>query len=102
MSILISGADQRALVFRSGIEIGRSRLTIDDRGEPLGTHVFIVMNGDVTIAGAGSSGLRWIAVGVLGHAGATKGHSILTWPHAFIYRRRFATRCTRACIPVRQ
>jgi hypothetical protein len=72
LSILISGADLRVLVFRNGIEIGRARLAIDDSAEPLGTHVFIAQEGDATMGGTAPSGLRWIAVAVPGHAGEDK------------------------------
>jgi hypothetical protein len=72
MTILISGADQRALVFRNGIEIGRARLAIETPGDALGTHVFILIEGDSEIADTESSDLRWIAVGVPGHAGEDK------------------------------
>jgi hypothetical protein len=69
LTLLISTADLRVLVFRGGIEIGRSRLAI--RGGPhLGTHAFVLMDG----AGRGNDpflpdrpALRWIAIGIAGH-----------------------------------
>jgi hypothetical protein len=40
LSLVLSRADQRVIVFRNGVEIGRSRVTLaDDR--PFGTHVFV-------------------------------------------------------------
>jgi hypothetical protein len=66
VSLVVSGADQRLLVYRNGIEIGRARVTIRDPKDPLGTHVFQALEG-------GSDGTpRWKAVPMPGHAG-TKG-----------------------------
>jgi lipoprotein-anchoring transpeptidase ErfK/SrfK len=71
LSIVMSGADQRVLVYRNGVEIGRARLSIRQPGSPLGTHAFIMEDG----WGAGTSAIakgapahRWIAVGIPGHA----------------------------------
>ena len=70
LSIVLSTADQRALVYRNGIEIGRSKLAIKQTGRPVGTHAFIMQEG----RGAGFSPLlkkapahRWLAVGIPGH-----------------------------------
>jgi hypothetical protein len=40
LSLVLSRADQRVLVFRNGVEIGRSRVTLADE-QPFGTHVFV-------------------------------------------------------------
>jgi hypothetical protein len=40
LSLVLSRADQRLLVFRNGVEIGRSRVFLTD-GRPFGTHVFV-------------------------------------------------------------
>ena len=61
ISVLFSAADERVIVFRNGIEIGRARITIDDPEKPLGTHAYTAMEGE----GPG----RWIAVSVPGHGG---------------------------------
>lgn len=61
VSIVISGADRRALVLRNGKEIGRAKVAIRDPEQPLGTHAFVMLEGP---------GARWIAVGLPGHAGA--------------------------------
>ena len=45
LSIVVSGADQRVVVIRNGIEIGRSRAIFTDPAKPLGTHAFIVKAG---------------------------------------------------------
>lgn len=47
VSILLSGADQRVLVFRNGVEIGRSRIQIRDPEKPLGTHVYLIKDGAI-------------------------------------------------------
>ncbi len=63
VSLVVSGADRRVLVYRDGVEIGRARLTLRDPGRPLGTHVFTAIDG-------GPDGApRWSAVGIPGHAG---------------------------------
>lgn len=70
LSIVLSTADKRALVYRNGIEIGRSKLAITHTRKPVGTHAFIMQEGK----GAGFSPLlknaqahRWLAVGIPGH-----------------------------------
>jgi len=71
LSIVMSGADQRVLVFRNGVEIGRARLGISQPGTLLGTHAYIMQDG----WGVGKSPIakdaqahRWTAVGIPGHA----------------------------------
>ena len=59
VSLLFSGADQRVLVFRDGIEIGRARVVIDDPATPLGTHAYA--------AADGGGPDRWIGVSLPGH-----------------------------------
>ena len=75
LSILISGADQRALVYRNAVEIGRAKIAVQQPDAPLGTHAFIMLEG----AGQGTSPIaaeapahRWVAVGLPGHAGEDK------------------------------
>jgi hypothetical protein len=75
LSVVISGADQRVLVYRNGVEIGRAKVAMTQPDLPLGTHAFIMQEG----AGKGTSPIetgapahRWIAVGVPGHAGEDK------------------------------
>jgi hypothetical protein len=75
VSILMSGADRRVLVYRNGVEIGRAKITIRDPDVPLGTHAYVMLEG----AGEGASrwvpGMpnpRWMAVGLPGHAGVDK------------------------------
>ena len=71
VSVLMSAADQRVLVFRNGIEIGRAKIRIAEPEQPLGTHVFVVMEGQgegPNTAVPGAPTPRWIAVGVPGYA----------------------------------
>jgi hypothetical protein len=70
VSLLLSGADQRVLVFRNGVEIGRAKLRIAQPERPFGTHVYMVVagQGEGPIAAApGAPKPRWIAVGVPGY-----------------------------------
>jgi hypothetical protein len=71
VSILLSGADQRAIVLRNGIEIGRARLAIDDPGKPLGTCAFIVKAGAAPATSVVDTGQSWMAVSMAGYRGAT-------------------------------
>jgi hypothetical protein len=61
VSVLVSAADQRALVLRNGVEIGRARVTIKDPGVPLGTHTFVMRHEP------GATEPRWVAVAMPGH-----------------------------------
>jgi hypothetical protein len=71
VSIVASVADQRIIVLRNGVEIGRSRAVFTDAGQPIGTHAFIVKAG----TGAGESAIlkgavarNWMAVAMPGYA----------------------------------
>lgn len=65
VSVILSGYDERVIVMRNGVEIGRSKVTIDDPGTPLGTHAFVKAQGE---SGAGkTSKPNWIGVGITGH-----------------------------------
>lgn len=58
VSIIISKADQRAVVLRNGVEIGRAYAEIDE--DAVSTHV-------ATLAMGADGKARWIRVGVPGH-----------------------------------
>lgn len=60
VSVLLSGADRRVLVFRNGVEIGRARIDIHDPEQPLGTHVYVVKNDE-------SSRPRWLGIAIPGN-----------------------------------
>lgn len=70
LSILISGADRRVLVYRNGVEIGRARLAIREPERPLGTHAFIMQDGwdeGKSAIAKDAPAHRWTAVGIPGH-----------------------------------
>lgn len=58
VSLILSGADDRIVVLRGGVEIGRAKIEIDD--EPLGTHV-------LTMTQNQGAAPHWTLVGVAGH-----------------------------------
>ncbi len=60
VTMIVSRSDQRLLVLRNGIEIGRSRISLPDSDTT--THV-------LTYARNSQGKLSWILVGVPGHAG---------------------------------
>lgn len=84
LSILVSGADRRALVFRNGVEIGRAKIHLREPDVPLGTHAFVRLDEAAprpdAVSDAGRP--RWIAVGVPGHE-AEQG---LALDHAVVER----------------
>jgi len=61
VSILMSSADQRVLVMRNGVEIGRARIAVHDPSQPLGTHTFVMREQPDT------SAPTWIAIAMPGH-----------------------------------
>jgi hypothetical protein len=73
VSLVMSAADERVIVLRNGVEIGRARLRVNDPLKPFGAHAFIVGQG----AGEGNSVLvagmparHWVAVSLPGYAAA--------------------------------
>ena len=70
VSIVMSGADQRVIVLRNGVEIGRSRVVFTDPGKPLGTHAFIVKAGEgqgESVILKGAAARDWMAVPMPGY-----------------------------------
>ncbi|MFC3549994.1 L,D-transpeptidase [Lysobacter cavernae] len=70
VSILLSRADRRVLVFRNGIEIGRSRVLIRDADQAFGTRAYIVKDGYLPGDNPllpGTQMPNWMAIGVPGH-----------------------------------
>jgi hypothetical protein len=61
VSILVSTADQRALVLRNGVEIGRARIALRDPQAPLGTHTYVMRHTPDTTE------FTWTAVAMPGH-----------------------------------
>ena len=63
LTLVVSGADARAILMRDGVEIGRAKVRIRDSGIPLGTHAYTMLGS----TDAGHS--RWSAIGLPRHAG---------------------------------
>jgi hypothetical protein len=73
VSMLISAADQRVVVLRNGVEIGRARVTVSDPARPLGTHAYIVKQGagqGRSVIDRGAAAHDWMAVSMPGYADA--------------------------------
>ncbi len=62
VSLVLSRSDQRIIVLRGGVEIGRAKVSIANADQPIGTHAFVAH------AAAPGKGLRWVGVPVPGHA----------------------------------
>ena len=60
LSILMSSADRRLIVFRNGVEVGRAKFAAQAPELKLGSHVYMVQE-------IADGKPRWIAVGVPGH-----------------------------------
>jgi len=70
VSIVISAADQRVLVMRNGVEIGRARISVRDPDQPLGTHAFVMTADLMDIENPLVPGARmpkWTAIAMPGH-----------------------------------
>jgi len=61
VAILVSTADERALVLRNGVEIGRARISVREPKEPLGTHTYVMRHTPET------NEFTWMAVAMPGH-----------------------------------
>ena len=73
VSIMMSAADQRVIVIRNGVEIGRSRIAFRDPAKPVGTHAFIVKAGTgsgESVILKGAAARNWMAVPMPGYADA--------------------------------
>ena len=70
VSLLMSASDERVILLRNGVEIGRARITIRDPDEPLGTHAF-VMTEDPNVGSnpwvPGAPPPTWVAIPMPGH-----------------------------------
>lgn len=71
VSILVSGADQKALIFRNGVEIGLAKVKVKNPEQPLGTHAYLAISGNDTAA------VKWKAVGLPRHTGEDRVESEL-------------------------
>lgn len=70
ISMVLSTGDERIVVLRNGVEIGRARIVVTNPDR--GTHAYIVaegfMDGDNPIL-PGTPMPKWITIGIPGHAG---------------------------------
>jgi hypothetical protein len=63
VTLVLSGADKRMLVFRRGMEIGRAAVTVRDPQTPLGTEAFVLKQGPSgTPRIDGPQDQRWMAI----------------------------------------
>jgi hypothetical protein len=79
VTMVVSGADRRILVFRGGVEIGRARITIENPQTPLGTEAFVRKAAAASVVAAvtpapgatpeAGPSLRWMAIPLPGPAG---------------------------------
>jgi hypothetical protein len=70
VSIVMSAADQRVLVMRNGVEIGRARISVRDPDQPLGTHAFVMTADLMEVENPlvpGSRLPKWTAIAMPGH-----------------------------------
>jgi hypothetical protein len=70
VSIVISAADQRVLVMRNGVEIGRARVSVRDPDKPLGTHAYVMTADLLDVENPlvpGSRLPKWTAIAMPGH-----------------------------------
>jgi len=87
VSLVLSSRDERLVVLRGGVEIGRTRFRLRQPGAWTGTHAFMM-----EAPADGSAEPRWIAVGVPGHeneAGQALGRQAIDnveIPPAFVAR----------------
>jgi L,D-transpeptidase catalytic domain len=71
VSIVLSRASQRVVVYRNGIEIGRARLTIAG-DQPFAAHALVLAEGPSDVPDPyvpDAAKYRWIRIGVPGHLG---------------------------------
>ena len=71
VSIVLSQASQRAVVYRNGIEIGRARLTVTGNA-PLVNHALVLSEGPSTVPDPyvpDPTKFSWLRIGVPGHMG---------------------------------
>jgi hypothetical protein len=59
VSILVSGADAKAIILRDSVIDGETRVTISEPRKALGTHIYSLLG-----AGADGNAMRWLAIGI--------------------------------------
>lgn len=100
VSLLMSAADERIIVVRNGIEIGRARLAVSEPQKPFGTHAFIVKDGTApggtSVLLAGAAARNWMAVPMPGYRDAA-GSEL---PHLVGGRMRMPQDFARSLYPL--
>ncbi len=67
VTVVVSAADQRILVMRNGVEIGRAKITVQTPGEPLGTEAYVLKSDAAAPASARSpGGALWTGIALPG------------------------------------
>jgi len=61
VSMLISRADKRLVVVRNGIEIGRSRISIENEKDSIGTHVYVAHEKDKQATPEYGKNIQWLS-----------------------------------------
>ncbi len=91
VTIVVSAADRRIIVFRNGVEIGRARITIADPDTPIGNSAFVLQSNSNSEPNPDSpAGMRWTGIAlpgatVGGGAGMSpKAAARVTVPPAFV------------------
>jgi hypothetical protein len=76
LSMLLSRADQRMVVIRNGIEIGRCKISIVDEKDSIGTTVYVAHLTDPETGGVKSKQpkLKWLAYGLSDDNYGSDGH----------------------------
>ncbi len=71
VTVVVSAADQRILVMRNGVEIGRAKIAIEDPAAPIGTVAFLLQEEKGAPGNPDSpQGMRWIGISL---PGSTRG-----------------------------
>ncbi|NEX22039.1 L,D-transpeptidase [Thiorhodococcus mannitoliphagus] len=68
LTLIVSSADQRLILLRDGVEIGRARIHVEGGSRNLGTHAYSLLST------AATGHTRWTAVSLPGHAGTSASH----------------------------
>lgn len=71
LTILVSTADERVLVIRNGIEIGRARISIAPGLAPIGTQAYVLLAGHTGLPSSvlpGRTGLNWQSIPMPGYS----------------------------------
>jgi len=71
VSIVMSKADQRLLVYRSGIEIGRAKIALTEEDKPFGSHAYLLHQGEGAKINPflnPNVASSWVAIGLSGYS----------------------------------